>query len=270
MLVFKYLLSLLAFIFGAIFASFSGVVAYRFPKDISITKSSSFCPHCKKPIKLYDNIPILSWILLRGKCRYCKAKIGIFSFLMEIFGGLGFMLIYLQYGESIKMLPLFISLMVLLLLFIVIATIDHETHDIYNITLIVFAIIAIFIVSYRVIIFNDKWWIYIAGAVFGFLFFGTIKLISKIILKKDALGSGDIYLVGIGGFLMGVFPLLIAIFIATFTGSIVEIIKIKASKAEREAEIAFAPYLLLGIAVMAIYGDVFMNFYWEVMINAFI
>ena len=95
-------------------------------------------------------------------------------------------------------------------------------------------------------------------------------MISKIITKREALGSGDVYLVGIAGLMLGSFPLLIAILISTLLGSAVELIKIKIHKSKREVEIAFGPYLLLGIGIMAIYGDAFMNFYWEVLLNALI
>lgn len=270
MLAFKILFSVFAFIFGAVFASFAGVVAYRCPKKLSIVKPDSYCPSCKKPIKAIDNIPILSWLFLGGKCRYCKSKIGVFSLLIEIFGGLGFMFAYIEYGKSFETMPLFIALMVLVFLFLIIAAIDQETHDIYDITLIIFAVIAVFIASYRIVVFGADVWSYVGGCVLGFAFFGIIKLVAELILKKDALGSGDIYLVGIAGLMIGALPLLIAIIIATLLGSIIEIIRIKTAKSEREAEIAFGPYLLLGIGFMAIYGDAFMKFYWEVIINAFL
>ena len=262
MIVFKILFSILAFALGTSLASFAGVVAYRLPQSLSISKPNSYCTSCQKPIKIYDNIPIISWILLGGKCRYCNAKIGTFSFLIEIFGGLGFMLSYLVYGSNFDTLPIFMALMLMIFLFIVIAAIDHETNDIYNITL--------FISTYKIIVFNKSLWLYIFGAILGFAFFGAIKVISKGILKKDALGSGDVYLVGIAGMMLGAFPLLISIIIATLLGSIVEIIKIKTNKSDVVSEIAFAPYLLFGIGIMAIYGDLFMNFYWEVVLNAFI
>ncbi len=263
---FEILLAVFAFVFGAVFASFAGVVAYRFPKKQSIVKPDSYCPSCKKPIKAYDNIPILSWLILGGKCRNCKSKIGVFSLLMEIFGGLGFMCAYLQYGDTYKNLPIFIALLLLTFLFLVMAGIDHETHDIYDITLIIFGVLAVLIAGYRVLVFNSDIWDHIGGALLGFGFFGAIKLIAKFILKKDALGTGDIYLVGIGGLIIGAFPLLLAIMFSTLLGSVIEIIKIRMSKSEREAEIAFGPYLLLGIGFMAIYGEVIMNFYWKVVL----
>ena len=255
-----------SFIFGAVFASFAGVIAYRAPKGLSIVKPDSYCPSCEKSIKGFDNIPILSWLILGGKCRHCKAKIGVFSLLCEVFSGLGFMFAYLQYGDKTQTLPIFIALMLLVFLFIIIAGIDHETHDIYNITLILYGALAVFITFYRCAVLNGDIWEYIFGALFGVGFFGAIKLVAKLVLKKEALGSGDIYIVGIGGFIVGVLPLLISIIIATLLGSIVEIIKIKTAKAEREAEIAFGPYLLLGLGLMSIFGEMFMKIYWEVLL----
>lgn len=262
----KILLSIFAFIFGAVFASFGGVVAYRVPKGLSIVKPDSYCPSCKKHIKAYDNIPILSWIILGGKCRYCKSRIGVMSLLTEILGGFGFMCAFLEYGQSIADMPIFIAIMMLVFLFVIMADIDYETHDIYNVTLVIFGVIASFIAIYRVVVFDSSIWDHIGGAALGFGFFGAVKLVARLMLGKDALGSGDVYLVGIGGFAIGAFPLLIAILVSTLLGSVIEIIKIKASRTEREAEIAFGPYLLLGMGIMLIYGEKLMEFYLRMVI----
>jgi leader peptidase (prepilin peptidase)/N-methyltransferase len=141
----KPLIAVFAFIFGAVFASFGGVVAYRVPKRQSIVKPDSYCPSCGKSIKPYDNIPIISWLILGGKCRSCKAKIGVFSLICEFFGGIGFCGAYLMYGGSLKTLPIFIALLFLVFLFLIVAAIDYETHDIYNVSLIIFGVIALFI-----------------------------------------------------------------------------------------------------------------------------
>ncbi len=262
----KIFLSIFAFIFGAVFASFGGVVAYRVPKGLSIVKPDSYCPNCKKHIKAYDNIPIFSWIILGGKCRYCKAKIGVMSLLTEILGGLGFMCAFLEYGQSLENMPIFIALMMLVFLFVIMADIDYETHDIYNVTLVIFGVVAAFIAIYRIVVFDSNIWNHIGGAALGFGFFGAVKLVARLMLGKDALGSGDVWIVGIGGLATGAFPLLIAILISTLLGSVIEIIKIRASRSEREAEIAFGPYLLLGIGIMLIYGEKLMEFYLRMVI----
>ena len=262
----KYLIAVFLFIFGAVFASFGGVVAYRVPKGQSIIKPDSYCPSCHKNIKPYDNIPILSWLILGGKCRNCKANIGFFSLLCEIFGGIGFCGAYLMYGNTTTTLPLFIALLLTVFLFIIMAAIDYETHDIYNVTLIIFGAIALFSALYRILALNESVWNFLGGAALGYGFFGLISLISKLILKRSALGNGDIWLVGIGGLMLGTFPLLLAILIATLPGSIIELVKIKCGKQEKESEIAFGPYLLLGMGFMAIFGDALLDFYWKVVL----
>lgn len=262
----KPLIAIFAFVFGAVFASFGGVVAYRVPKGQSIIKPDSYCPSCRKNIKPYDNIPIISWLILGGKCRSCKSKIGVFSLLCEIFGGIGFCGAYLMYGDALTTLPLFIALLFTVFLFLIMAAIDYETHDIYNVTLIIFGVIALFISLYRIFALNESVWSFLGGAALGFGSFGLIALISKLILKRNALGSGDIWLVGIGGLMLGALPLLFAILIATLTGSVIELAKIKLGKQERESEIAFGPYLLLGIGFMAIFGDALLDFYWKVVL----
>ena len=91
------------------------------------------------------------------------------------------------------------SMIFLIFLFVIISAIDYETHEIYDISLVLFAILSVFITGYRVVALNYDLWSYIFGMIFGYLFFYLIKIISKIILKKDALGTGDVYLVGIAG-----------------------------------------------------------------------
>lgn len=263
----KPLISVFAFLLGAVFASFAGVVAYRAPKGLSISKPGSYCPACRTSIKPYDNLPILSWLILGGKCRTCKANIGSFSLVCEIFGGIGFWGAYWMYGNTLTELPLMIALLCTVFLFTVMAGIDHETHDIYNITLILFGAIALFVALYRILALRESPWDFLGGAALGVGFFGIIALVFKLLLKRDALGSGDIWLVGIAGLMLGAFPLLIAILIATLVGSVIELIKIHCGKQDRESEIAFGPYLLLGIGVMAIFGNELLDFYWKVVFS---
>ncbi len=280
----RYIIAFFVFVLGACFASFGGVVAYRTPKGISIIKPDSYCPTCKKPIRAIDNIPILSWLFLGGRCRYCKSKIGIFSMLCELFGGIGFLFAYIIYGNSPRTLPICISLCVLVFLFVIMAGIDHETHDVYNITLIIFAVISAAIAAYRVFYLKDSSiWSHLGGAALGLGFFGIIAIVAKFLMKREALGSGDIYIVMIGGLMLGAMQLLLAILVSTLLGSVIELVKLKRLQQAQEnpknhnkkhkmqpknpdGEIAFAPYLLLGIAALAIFGDWVMDFYWEVLI----
>ena len=135
-----------------------------------------------------------------------------------------------------------------------------------GISLIIFGVIALFVALYRIFALNESVWSFLGGAALGFGSFALIALISKLILKREALGRGDVWLVGIGGLMLGAFPLLIAILIAALTGSVIELAKIKFGKQDRESEIAFGPYLLLGIGFMAIFGEALLEFYWKVVL----
>lgn len=254
------LIGTFAFLFGAAFASFAGVVAYRVPKGISLTKPDSYCPACNTPIRAMDNIPILGYLRLRGKCRHCGASIGLFSLMLELAGGLGFLFAYLRYSHRPVQMVL---LMMLIILFLVMSAIDWESHVVYDLTLWLFAILTVGLVALRVSYISV--WNHVFGAAMGFGFFYAIGVAAKMALKREALGSGDVFIVGIGGGLLGALELLFAILVGTLFGSVIELIKIKRNRSSREEEIAFGPYLLLGIGVMAIWGELIMEGYWEVL-----
>lgn len=248
----KIILSVFSFFAGSALASFAGVVAFRAPKKQSIVKPDSYCPHCGEPIKWYDNIPVVSYLVLRGKCRNCKGEIGIFGFWCELFCGILFAWAFWKFELSVHTL----LLMLVFVLFVVIAAIDFDQNEIFDITLIIFAALAAGLALWQILAEQaNPWWNYLAAAGIGFAFFGIVKLIAWLALRQDALGSGDVYLCGIAGAMLGIFPLLFGVTIATLLGSIVEIIRIKIGNSEREAHIAFAPYLVFGFAVAAICGD---------------
>ena len=89
------------FILGSIWGSFSNVCIHRLPKDQSVTFSRSHCPKCKNTIRWYDNIPLISYLILKAKCRYCNYKINIQYFVVELLSAFTFVLIYYFYGLSI-------------------------------------------------------------------------------------------------------------------------------------------------------------------------
>ena len=267
----EFIFAIVIFVLGMVWANCAGLIAYRFLKCESIATQISYCSHCNKKPRKYDTIPIILWITVKVKCRHCELRAGNLTLLLiEMLGGICFALTCFQHGTNIKSLPLFAALLFLNFLFIMMSLIDYETHSIYNVTMLVFALISTFIFIYKFISCDANLWSHIGGAILGFIFFGSVKIVSKIVLKKDALGMGDVYLVAIAGLMIGAFPLLISIIIAAFLGSIIEIIKIKTNKSRKESEIAFGPYLMLGIFLMAIYGDSFMKFYREIILNAFI
>lgn len=251
------ILAIFSFILGAILASFGGVIIARVPNGESIVKPQSHCSNCNNNLKWYDNIPILSFIILRGKCRYCKTKIGYFYFIIEILGGLSFLLVFLQFKISYNtIIGFFISFILLIM-----AGLDYKTHYVYDLSL-----ISLFLVSAASYIipqiinleFNSDGLI---GLAVGFLGFLLIRKIAKLITKEEALGLGDVYLMGAAGLLLGWQNLLLSVLFGSVIGAIIEVTLIIIKKKNRESEIAFIPYLALGIFLAYLYGNTIIDWY---------
>ncbi|MDY2888872.1 MAG: prepilin peptidase [Candidatus Caccosoma sp.] len=251
-----------AFILGSALASFFGVIIYRVPNDLSIIKPSSFCPNCKHQIKWYENVPVFSYIFLKGRCSQCKSKIGISSFIYELLGGIIFVLAFLAYGFSFE--TIFIILITAILYLI--AGYDFKTKTILDIFWIIFLVLAVGLFLFRVFYLKYDFLPYLIGAGVGFAFFMLIKLIGKFILKNDCLGGGDVIIMAIAGLILKYSGLLLATLVASLVGSIIEITLIKMKKKASDEEIAFCPYLVLGILFALFYGEAIINFYLKVVL----
>tara|TARA_A100001011_G_scaffold343537_1_gene377919 strand:+ start:14490 stop:15314 length:825 start_codon:yes stop_codon:yes gene_type:complete len=197
----------LVFILGCCIGSFINVIVYRFPRNQSILFPRSFCPECKYKIKWFDNIPIISWILLAGKCRKCNQKINYTYPLIEFFTGIVFLLCYLS--------NIFINTNNTSLLYIVaswsLATIALAISfiDIYHYWLpkslnYLLIFLGIFII---ILFFSDTSNLSfpyqsinnILSAFLGYVLFRLVAYISKLIYKREALGQGDaLFVAGIG------------------------------------------------------------------------
>lgn len=200
----------LIFIIGAIFGSFYGVVGTRLPEERSIVKPGSHCEKCGHVLKWYENIPILSYILLGGLCKKCKEPIGSIYFLMELLSGALFALCYKVFGIC----PNFFLAVIVSSLVIIIFVSDSKYMIINDSPLVVSAIL----------IFLIKW--YDAGMVdalmslvSGLVIFGVaylLRLFGYLVFKQEALGGGDIKLSFIAGMLVGVKLGIVYIVLASF------------------------------------------------------
>lgn len=249
--------SIFSFILGSALASFASVVIYRVPNHQSIIKPNSYCISCMKEIKWYDNIPILSYIILRGKCRSCKAKIGLFSFFLELIGGISFLLIFLKFGFHIETIIYMLITFILLIIF----GIDYTTYEIYDFSLIIFGILSLVLIIYESIINKAFPTENIIGLLAGGMSFFLIRVIGKLIYKQEALGMGDVLLMAIAGFMLGWKNLLLAILIGSLLGSIISLFLIAIKVKNKESQIAFGPYLVTGIFIAMVYGQDIIHFY---------
>lgn len=255
------ILAIFSFIVGSVFASFIGVIAYRLPRGMSIVKPDSFCPSCKHSIKWYDNIPIISYIILGGKCRYCKGKIGISSLIFEIIGGISFLLIFLQFGISIDTL----FLMAICFILLMIGLIDYYNHFIYDWSNYTFLGLSLIYIIYLSVMGKFVPIEYLIGGLLGFGVFLLIRIVGKLAMKQECLGMGDVILMGAGGLLLGYKSLLLAVLIASVFGAILSLVLIALKIKSREDEIPFGPYLILGIYIAMVYGKTIIDWYLGVM-----
>ena len=235
---------ILVFVFGLIFGSFANVCIYRMPRNLSVIKPNSHCTKCNSFIKWYDNIPVISYILLKAKCRNCGTKISFIYPLVEIICALLFLSIYFLYGFSYMLFPFCLLVFSLL----VITAIDLEFQiipDEFSFLLIVVGFFSSFVnVTLGIDILQRM-----LNSFFGFVAGGgsllVVAVIGKFIFKKDAMGGGDIKIMaGVGTFL-GWEKVLFAIFIACFIGSVVGITLILLKKIAKKQAIAFGPYLAI-------------------------
>lgn len=256
------MISIYLFILGSIFASFFGVVISRVPKGESIVKPGSHCENCNHVLKWYENIPVFSYLFLKGKCSKCKTPIGLWGFIFELIGGLSLVLAYLAYG--LKLETIFVISIVIILLLI--AGFDFKTNTILDITWIIFLVLSLMLFAYRIFILNHSYLPYLIGAGVGFVFFMGIKVIGRLIMGVDCLGGGDVIIMTIAGIILNWGGLLISILIASVLGSIIELTLIKLKIRDRESEIAFCPYLVLGIFIALLYGQQIIDFYMGLVI----
>lgn len=231
-------------LFGLVMGSFLSAFTYRFPKNIDFVKGRSFCPKCKAKIGWTDNIPLLSFILLKGKCSKCGKRISFRYPLLEILSALSFLLIYFNYRNNIA--DLFIYLFIYLIT-VSIMVIDFEEGIIPDeLNFLGFVVSFFYILLFRnSFIFQHIFW--------GFAL-SSFMLLIHLFTKGKGMGLGDVkFALFPGSFL--VFPLnLIWLFLSFIIGSVVGIFMILFKKAKFGKPIPFGPFLGVSFIIVLIWG----------------
>ncbi len=239
---------ILAFILGITLGSFLNVLIYRLPRDISIVHPGSHCPQCKYPVKPYDNIPILSYLILRGKCRHCGTRISPRYMLVEILAGLLAVLSIYFFGLNVKG----IAAAYLSLVFIAVFFIDLEftiIPDFFTYPGIVLGLLVSFIPGAFV-----NWLESLIGIAVGGGVFFLVGELGKLAFKKEAMGLGDVKFAAMLGAFLGWKILLLIFLLASFLGSVIglAIIAFSSKGKGRSTSVPFGPFLVVA-ATVAIY-----------------
>ncbi|MBU0478581.1 prepilin peptidase [bacterium] len=286
-------------IFSLCIGSFLNVCIYRIPRQKSIVSPPSLCPGCSKSIKWFDNIPLISYILLRGRCRVCKERISAQYFIVELLTGVLLLLLYFKFGISIK----FFVYSLLFAVFIVVSFIDIEwmlIPDFFSLFGIAFALLVSFL--YPPLMNSasnlEAFLRSLGGALFGGLSLTCVAFFGWFIFKKEAMGGGDIKLIAMIGAFIGWQYTLMTLFISFLAGAffgvsfliIVAIERVGATlkrikrksrgltkrqlyfiipaksliyqlNRRRGTAIPFGPYIVLGAILSILYGDKLLNIY---------
>lgn len=234
------------FVLGVCLGSFYACIGYRIPNKISTVKPSSFCPKCKKALKWYMNIPLLSYIFLKGKCAYCKEKISIRYFLIELITGILFVVSYIIFGITYQLIVILILISALMVTLVT----DLEYYYISD-RVIVVSTFGILLVYFRYLSINRILY-YVVCAVLMFIFMFMLKKLTSDIFKKESLGDGDIKLMILIGLSLGGLNSFMSLFISSVSALVYAVLFIK----KKDTLIPFGPFLLLGTIITYV-----LNFY---------
>lgn len=248
------LVYIFVFLYGIVFGSFLNVCIYRIPKGESIVKVNSHCMTCGKKLHWYELVPLFSWIFLRGRCHGCRSKISVQYPLIEGATGFLFVLCLAVKGLSVDM----ILCQALMCALLVLSVIDARTKEIpngINIFIAVIGLIRAAITIIPLIKAHES----LLDVILGPVAVAGVLLLILIISGGGAIGGGDVKLMAAAGLFLGFKSTLTALIIACIAGSIIHVALMKIRHLGRE--LAMGPYLSLGIAVCALWGDKIVSWY---------
>ncbi len=239
----------MTFIYGSIIGSFLNVVIYRIPRKENIALGRSHCPNCGEQIKNYDLIPIISYMILKGRCRNCKTHISKRYPLVEMFTGVICVCTFMVNGFNIISVLLAIYAMIL----IAISFIDWDTMMIPD-----ELVISIIVCSIPFFFLQPEMLIW--SRVGGFLIVSVPMLLLAMIVP-GAFGGGDIKLMAASGLILGLGNTVVAAFIGILIGGTYAIYLLRTNKVERKGHMPFGPSLCMGCYIAALYGEAIIQWY---------
>ncbi|MFN7967207.1 MAG: prepilin peptidase [Acidobacteriota bacterium] len=256
------------FVFGAVFGSFLNVVIHRVPRGESVVRPGSRCPACGAPIKAWQNIPILSWLLLRGRCANCRQPISWRYPLVELLTALLWLAVGVRFGVSLQALILLPCATLLLALFFT----DYDEMLLPDALTIPMAIVGVAVASWNSRLDLFIGWLgsgtasgrlahAVVGAVFGFGLFLAIALAGRLAFGKEAMGGGDLKLMlGVGAFL-GIPGVVLTLFLGSIVGTFVAIPMLLKGRTALGKTLPFGCFLCPAALLCVFYGNELARWY---------
>jgi len=252
-------MSIIIFMFGLAIGSFTNVLIYRLPREESIIFPGSHCPNCNHELKWYDNIPLFSYLILKGKCRYCAEKISFRYPLVEFINGIIYVLLFITYGLSLHFI--YLSLLTSVLLSIAIIDIKHQIIPDS-------LVISVFVMSILFKAIN----FFIYDVPFEFLdsLFGTIVgvgfFLILLLVSHGGMGGGDITLIGALGFILGLKNTILTILLSFIIGAIISLILLIFKFKTMKDPIPFGPFIILAFYLSYFFSDRIISFYFSLFV----
>lgn len=240
-------------IVGAIIGSFLNVCIWRIPREESIVFPSSHCPNCSHPIRFFDNVPIISWLILRGCCRDCGASISPRYPLVEALTAALAVLLYWKYGFSLQLLCAFLFTAALIVITFI--DIDYQIiPDVISLPGIPLCFLAaVFVMEVPFL-----------ESLIGILVGGGILYVIAVgyewITKREGMGGGDIKLLAMLGAFFGWKSLLFIVLCSSLTGAIVGVTAMIIQGQDMKYAVPFGPFLALGAVAYFFFGDAFLRY----------
>ena len=275
------IIAVFSFATGACVASFLNVVVWRVPRGESIVSPPSHCPKCNAPIRWWQNIPILSWLALRGKCAKCREPISPRYIVVEAIGGALFLAAFLCLW--LPKVPLWLSVVHLFVmwtwiaLMIVGSLIDfgHKLlPDFVTVGGMVLGVAESLVFTCFNLVYGDgvgaSTWLSLcptlfslSGLAFGFGLLWLVRLLGSKAFKREAMGMGDVFLMGAVGALFGPVAVLVTLILSSLFGSIVGVSMVALSKTKfgKFVEIPYGPYICMGCLVWMFFGQELVRWY---------
>ena len=247
-------LDIAIFIFGTLIGSFLNVCIYRIPAGQSIVTPASRCSHCQTPIRWYQNIPVLSFLVLRGRCASCGVSISVRYPFVEALTGVLFLLVYMRFG-MLWATPVY-WLLAAALVVITFIDLDHQIiPDVISLPGIPIGFALTFFVA------GLSWRDSLLGVLVGGGSLACVAGIYYLLTRNEGMGMGDIKLLAMLGAFMGWKAILPTIFIGSLIGSLVGVPLMLIKRASGKLAIPFGPFLSLGAIIYLLWGPDLISWY---------
>ncbi len=245
---------ILIFLYGLLIGSFLNVCIYRIPREESIVFPSSHCPNCGTSLKWYNLVPVFSFIVQRGKCRYCGEKISPQYPIIELLNAIIYLFIYLQFGATLE----FFFYGIIFSLLIIITVIDLQQMIIPDILTILILVTSIIYKILLFLLYNNS--LDLLNSIGGLVLSGLLFILI-IILSKGGMGGGDVTLIASLGFILGIRKIFLTIFLSFILGATISIFLLVMKIKGRKDPVPFGPFIVLGFSIVVFWGEQLLNWY---------